>query len=45
MIQTADKTYRKLLRYFDKNQIKIKLPEKKDFGEMSVEEIKQFIFN
>ena len=41
----ADKTYRKLLRYFDKNQIKIKLPEKKDFGEMSVEEIKQFIFN
>lgn len=36
----ADKNKFKLLRYFDANQIKIALPSKKDFGEMSAEEIK-----
>jgi len=30
----------KLVRYFDQEQISIKLPSKKDFGEMSKEEIK-----
>lgn len=39
----AEKIYRKLLRYFDKKQLQIKLPFKKDFGEMSKEEIKLFI--
>lgn len=39
----AEKIYRKLLRYFDKKQLQIKLPYKKDFGEMSKEEIKLFI--
>jgi hypothetical protein len=35
----AEKAVAKLLRYFDKNQISINLPIKKDFGEMSAEEI------
>lgn len=35
----ADKAKCKLKRYFDLNQIEIKLPSKKDFGEMSLEEI------
>lgn len=35
----SEKTYNKLLRYFDKNQLNIKLPNKKDFGEMSRQEI------
>jgi hypothetical protein len=35
----ANKTYSRLLRYFDKDQIKIALPTKKDFGEMNKEEI------
>ena len=35
----AKKSYNKLLRYFDKNQLNIKLPTKKDFGEMTKEEI------
>jgi len=38
----SEKAVNKLLRYFDKNQIKIKLPVKKDFGEMSIEEIKEW---
>lgn len=35
----AEKARNKLLRYFDRNQIDIKLPIKKDFGEMTSEEI------
>jgi DNA primase len=35
----AEKARNKLLRYFDSRQLKIKLPDKKDFGEMSTEEI------
>lgn len=41
----SEKAMNKLLRYFDTNQLKIKLPTKKDFGEMSVEEIKQWTKN
>jgi hypothetical protein len=37
--EAADKTFNKLIRYFDKKQLQIKLPSKKDFGEMSKEEI------
>lgn len=35
----SEKGKNKLLRYFDPRQIEIKLPNKKDFGEMSIEEI------
>jgi hypothetical protein len=35
----AEKGRNKLLRYFDPKQIEVKLPDKKDFGEMSVDEI------
>ncbi|MEK6883511.1 MAG: toprim domain-containing protein [Nanoarchaeota archaeon] len=37
--KAANKIYSKLEKYFDKNQIVIKLPNKKDFGEMTTEEI------
>lgn len=37
--KAAEKAKEKLLNYFDEGQIKIALPEKKDFGEMSHEEI------
>jgi DNA primase len=40
--EASEKAINKLLRYFDKNQLEIKLPSKKDFGEMSVEEIKEW---
>ena len=36
------KNERKLLRYFDKNQVQISFPTKNDFGEMSKEEIKEW---
>jgi DNA primase len=35
----SEKAFNKLLRYFDKKQLQIKLPSKKDFGEMNEEEI------
>jgi hypothetical protein len=35
----AEKAKRKLLKYFDRYQIQIALPDKKDFGEMDKEEI------
>lgn len=35
----AEKAVNKLKRYFDSKQIQIKLPNKKDFGEMTTEEI------
>lgn len=35
----AEKAKNKLLRYFDPKQIEIKLPLKKDFNEMSIDEI------
>lgn len=41
----AEKTKDKLLKHFDKHQISIALPIKKDFGEMSKEEINQWKTN
>jgi hypothetical protein len=38
----ADKIYSRLKRYFDQRQLKIALPIKKDFGEMTNEEILQW---
>ena len=38
----ADKIYARLKRYFDQRQLKIALPAKKDFGEMTEEEILQW---
>jgi 5S rRNA maturation endonuclease (ribonuclease M5) len=38
----ADKIYSRLKRYFDQRQLKIALPVKKDFGEMTREEILQW---
>jgi len=38
----SEKAINKLLRYFDRKQLEIKLPSKKDFGEMSIEEIKEW---
>lgn len=37
--EASQKAINKLLRYFDKKQLDIRLPSKKDFGEMSTEEI------
>ena len=37
--RAAEKAYSKLSRYFDSRQLSIKLPTKKDFGEMSTAEI------
>ena len=39
----AEITRDKLLSFFDEDQIMIRLPPKKDFGEMSIEEIKTFL--
>lgn len=41
----AEKIYSRLKRYFDDKQLKIALPTKKDFGEMSEEEILQWKTN
>lgn len=41
----ADKNKNKLLKYFDPHQIKVLLPPKKDFGEMTREEIYQWKTN
>ena len=38
----ADKIHSRLKRYFDQRQLKIALPIKKDFGEMTIEEILQW---
>ena len=38
----AQKNYKKMLKYFDKDQIMIHLPTKNDFGEMSHEEIRDW---
>jgi hypothetical protein len=38
----AEKTQSRLSRYFDKSQLKISLPPKKDFGEMTTQEISQW---
>lgn len=38
----SEKVYSKLKRYFDDRQLKISLPTKKDFGEMTTEEIIQW---
>jgi hypothetical protein len=37
--EASKKAYNKLLRYFDPKQLVVKLPTKKDFGEMTIEEI------
>lgn len=39
----AEKTKEKLLKHFDQHQIKIKLPTKKDFGDMSKQEILNWV--
>ncbi len=39
----ANKAFKKLSKYFDQSQIKIVLPDKKDFGEMNTEEILNWI--
>ena len=41
----AQKNYKKMLKYFDKDQIIIHLPTKNDFGEMSHEEIESWKFS
>ena len=41
----AQKNYKKMLKYFDKEQIEIHLPTKNDFGEMSHEEIENWKFS
>lgn len=41
----AEKAKEKLLKHFDKHQIQIRLPNKKDFGEMNKEEINQWQTN
>jgi 5S rRNA maturation endonuclease (ribonuclease M5) len=40
--QAAEKNRKKLLRYFDNEQVKICFPTKNDFGDMSKEEIKNW---
>ena len=35
----ADKAENKLLKYFNRQQVLVKLPPRNDFGDMSVEEI------
>ena len=37
--EAAQKMHKKLRKYFDENQVEVKLPTKNDFGEMSKEEI------
>ena len=37
--KAANKAFNKLNKYFDSKQLKIILPDKKDFGEMNKEEI------
>lgn len=39
----AEKIYKKLKRYFDINQLEIKLPTRKDFGEMTSKEIQEWL--
>jgi hypothetical protein len=38
----AEKLERKLLKYFDKNQVAVHLPTENDFGEMSTKQIKEW---
>ena len=38
----AQKNYKKMLKYFDKDQVMIRLPTKNDFGEMSHNEIRDW---
>ena len=37
--QAAEKNLNRLTRYFDRDQIRVALPSKGDFGDMTVEEI------
>ncbi|MAF25097.1 hypothetical protein CL634_05930 [bacterium] len=41
----AQKAKKKLLRYFDENQIKVALPSQNDFGEMSSTQISEWYVN
>jgi len=38
----AEKLEKKLLKYFDFNQVRVVLPDKNDFGEMDTQEIKEW---
>ena len=40
--EASKKAEKKLLKYFDKDQIRVKLPPKNDFGEMDKEEIHEW---
>jgi len=40
--EAAKEAYKKLINYFDSKQITVKLPSKKDFGEMTKQEIIQW---
>jgi len=37
--EAAKKAHKKMLKYFDPHQLSVNLPDKKDFGEMSIDEI------
>lgn len=39
----AEKAQKKLLNHFDPNQIEVKLPSKNDFGDMTTQEIKEWV--
>lgn len=43
--KAAEKAFKKLNLYFDSNQIKISLPSKKDFGEMSSQDVSLWFQN
>jgi len=40
--EASEKAYNKLIKFFDTNQVVINLPSKKDFGEMTLEEINEW---
>lgn len=41
--ESASKIQKKLLKFFNKKRVEIKLPPKNDFGEMTVSDIKSFL--
>ena len=41
--QAAKKAYKKLLKFFDRDQIQIVFPTKNDFGDMSKGEIQRWV--
>ena len=41
--KACEKAYKKLLKFFDRNQLQINLPTKNDFGDMTPTEIKKWV--